>query len=460
LKDLIKMKKNRNTILLIEDEDILRITLTDELEDANYNIISVCNPNEALKTIENNQLDAVVTDFRLDDRMNGIDILEFVKKYDPSIAVVLMTAYGTVSNAVDAMKKGADDYLTKPFEPEELIMVLKRVIKIGQLEKENIQLKMRLATQYNLNNLVNESPQMRDLSKKIPIVASSNEIVLLTGETGTGKNRLAATIHELSDRKTKPFVEVSCASLSPQLLESELFGHEKGSFTGASSRKIGKFENANEGTLLLDEVDDIPLELQVKILRFIQEKEFERVGGVSAIKVDVRIIAATKKNLMDIVNEGLLREDLYYRLNVIPIDLPPLRERKEDIPILANKFLSDSCPAFETVELEPDVMEVFVNYSWPGNIRELKHIVKRLVLMGQCQKITMDMVPKELLLDNNKLSFDLNKNMNYEQIMSNVEKELLENALKKASGIKSKAAELLNLKLSTFRDKLGKYNLL
>ncbi len=451
--------KNNNTILIIEDEEILRITLTDELEDFGFKVFSADNSQKALNIIGSNHVDAVVTDYQLKDKLNGIEILEYVKKYDKSIAVILMTAFGTVSNAVDAMKKGADDYLTKPFEPDELIMVLNRVIKIGQLEKENIRLKERLTNQYSIKNLISESPQMQELAKKIAITASADEIILITGETGTGKNRLATTIHEISDRNRKPFVEISCASLSSQLLESELFGHEKGSFTGASKNKKGKFELAAGGTLFLDEVDDIPLDLQVKILRFIQEKEFERVGGSSPIKVDVRIIAATKKNLLDLVKEKLFREDLYYRLNVIPFTLPPLRERKEDIPLLVNKFLSASCPTCDVVELEPNVMDVFINYSWPGNIRELKHIVKRLVLIGQCQKITMDMIPSELLSDYSKLSFDLHENMNYNLIMNNIEKELLKNALQKAKGNKSKAADLLNLKLSTYRDKLSKHNL-
>jgi DNA-binding NtrC family response regulator len=300
---------------------------------------------------------------------------------------------------------------------------------------------------------------MREIFKKLAIVAPTDETVIIFGETGTGKEHIAGTIHENSPRRAGPFIAVSCAALIPALLESELFGHEKGAFTGANNRKLGRFERASGGTLFLDEIDDIPTNLQVKLLRVLQEKEFERVGGTETIKTDIRTIAATQSDLRKKIDEGTFREDLYYRLNVLPISLPPLRERKADIPLFVEHYLAEFCPPGRNIGVEPSALQLLIDYSWPGNIRELRHLIKRLIVMGECKDITTNMLPDEITEDTGLSDAGCFDNLSFDEAVSKLERNMMVWALKEAGGNKTKAAALLKIAPTTFRDKLSKYQI-
>jgi len=320
-------------ILLVEDDNIMRVTLEDVLQSEGYDVESVGDGKGAIEIIENNKFDIVLTDIIL-PKINGIDVLKAIKKVSPDTTVVMMTAYGSIKDAVESMKLGAYDYITKPFLMEELLINLKKIIDYQNLKEENIRLKKDLEKCYLYSDIIGKSESMQEIFSLIKKIADTDSTVLIRGETGTGKELIAMAIHYNSKRKDYPLIKVNCAALPSTLLESELFGYEKGAFTGAIRKKSGRFELANRGTIFLDEIGDIPTEIQAKLLRILQEKEFERIGGINTIKVDVRIIAATNQNLEQKITEGSFREDLYYRLNVISIEVPPLRERLEDIPPL------------------------------------------------------------------------------------------------------------------------------
>ncbi len=447
-------------VLIVEDEEILRVALSDDIIDAGFDAKSTDISDSAIKLMNEQAFDAVITDLRLPGKSNGIGILEHAKSIDPRTVVIVMTAYGSVASAVEALKKGADDYLTKPFESEELIMVLNKALKVRKLEQENIELRERLSGKYQFRNLIGISHSMQEIFKKLAVIAPTEETILIIGETGTGKERVATTIHENSNRKTGPFIAVSCAALSPQLLESELFGYERGAFTGAFSRKIGRFELANNGTIFLDDVDDIPPPLQVKLLRVIQERVFERVGGIEQIKLNSRIISSAKPDLFEKVKTGAFREDLYYRLNVIPVELPPLRERKDDIPPLIEYFLALKCKSYDRVKIEPEAVKLLMEFDWPGNVRQLKHLITRICVLSQCDIISADMIPDEVRGRRSELASNISWNgKSLDEAITLLEKRMLQSALKETNGNKTKAANLLELKPSTFRDKLQKYNL-
>ncbi|HDI00705.1 MAG TPA: sigma-54-dependent Fis family transcriptional regulator, partial [Firmicutes bacterium] len=358
-------------VLLVEDDRVARVPLRDDIAEAGYDVDEAGSAEEALELLGKKGYDVVVTDLRMPG-MDGIELLERIKAESPDTEVIVITAYGTVRTAVRAMKLGAYEYLTKPFDNEELLLLLERIRRMREVMEENVRLRRRLEERYRLEDMVGKGHKMQEVFRLIRTVASSDSTVLLQGETGTGKELAAHAIHELSPRRDGPFVKVSCAALSRELLESELFGHVKGAFTSAVKDKPGKFELADGGTIFLDEVDDIPLELQVKLLRVLQEREFERVGGTRTIRVDVRVIAATKVDLLERVRRGLFREDLYYRLNVVPIRLPPLRERKEDVPLLMEHFLR-KLGAEGRIEMTPEAMKLLMDYDWPGNVRELEN---------------------------------------------------------------------------------------
>ncbi|CUS76881.1 two-component system, NtrC family, response regulator [Candidatus Kryptonium thompsonii] len=446
-------------VVIIEDEKIKRITLRDALLKEGYEVVDFESPIFAVNYIEQNDVDVVVTDIRLPD-MDGMEVLKIIKKINPNIMVIMITAYGTIENAVEAMKLGAYDYITKPFSSERLIMILKKIEKYKELEKENIELKKRLDERYSFSNIVGKSKAMQNIYSQIEIVAQSDATVLIIGESGTGKDLVANAIHQLSPRKNKPFVKLSCASLPETLLETELFGHEKGAFTGAIKERKGKFECANGGTLFLDDVDDIPLSSQVKLLNVIQEKRFERIGGNESIKVDVRLICASKVDLFNLVKLGKFREDLYYRMSVIPIKIPPLRERREDIPLLIEHFLNK----FGRPELKftPEAMEAMIAYEWPGNVRQLENIVQRIVVLTKGNVVTREALPSEITgairsgIDNiwNKEKIDL------EKVLADFEQRALRWALEKSGYNQTKAAEILNLKRTTLREKMKKYGLI
>ncbi|HIE05052.1 MAG TPA: sigma-54-dependent Fis family transcriptional regulator [Candidatus Latescibacteria bacterium] len=468
-------------VLLVEDDRVARVPLRDDIAEAGYDVDEAGSAEEALELLGRKGYDVVVTDLRMPG-MDGIELLERIKAESPDTEVIVITAYGTVRTAVRAMKLGAYEYLTKPFDNEELLLLLERVRRMKEVMEENVRLRRRLEERYRLEDMVGKSHKMQEVFHLIRTVASSDSTVLLQGETGTGKELAAHAIHGLSPRRDGPFVKVSCAALSRELLESELFGHVKGAFTSAIKDKPGKFEIADGGTIFLDEVDDIPLELQVKLLRVLQEREFERVGGTRTIRVDVRVIAATKVDLLERVRRGLFREDLYYRLNVVPIRLPPLRERKEDVPLLMKHFLR-KLGAEGRIEMTPEAMKLLMDYDWPGNVRELENLVERLVVMGAGPRVgPKDLPPeirspapmegrpslKEVLRRQEELERMIRMlgsseprlgNASFEEIVEAKERELITEALRRTGGNKTKAAELLKMKLSTFRDKMKRLGL-
>jgi len=468
-------------VLLVEDDRVARVPLRDDIAEAGYDVDEAGSAEEALELLGKKGYDVVVTDLRMPG-MDGIELLERIKAESPDTEVIVITAYGTVRTAVRAMKLGAYEYLTKPFDNEELLLLLERIRRMREVMEENVRLRRRLEERYRLEDMVGKSHKMQKVFRLIRTVASSDSTVLLQGETGTGKELAAHAIHELSPRRDGPFVKVSCAALSRELLESELFGHVRGAFTSAIKDKPGKFELADGGTIFLDEVDDIPLELQVKLLRVLQEREFERVGGTMTIRVDVRVIAATKVDLLERVRRGLFREDLYYRLNVVPIRLPPLRERKEDVPLLMEHFLR-KLGAEGRIEMTPEAMKLLMDYDWPGNVRELENLVERLVVVGAGPKVGPEDLPPEIrspaprergpsLEEVLRRQEELERmirmlgsseprlgDASFEEIVEAKERELITEALRRTGGNKTRAAELLGMKLSTFRDKMKRLGL-
>ena len=369
-----------------------------------------------------------------------------------------MTAYGTIQNAVEAMKIGAYDFITKPFSNKELILTLNRIAEFLTLKKENIELKEKLRERHSFHNIIGKSKPMKQIFDLLEIVAHSDSSILITGETGTGKEMVADAIHYAGIMQNRPYIKVSCALLSKDILESELFGHERGAFTGAMNDKKGRFELADGGTIFLDDVDDIPLTLQVKLLRVLQHKEFELVGGTETIKVDVRVLAASKENLLEKVKKGEFREDLYYRLNVVPIYIAPLRERKEDIPLLLEAF-AEKYASEKKMKITKRALDFLFNYSWPGNVRELKNLVERLALTAHGKDITPSLLPSEIMCQDiypEEIKTDGNA---FDDIMNSTELNLLKQALDMTGGNKARAARLLKLKPSTFRSKIEKYDL-
>jgi len=469
---------------LVDDDRVARVPLRDDIREAGYEVDEAGSAEEALDLLRRNPYDVVVTDLRMPG-MDGIELLERVKAQRPDAEVIVITAYGTVQTAVRAMKLGAYEYLTKPFDNEELLLLLERIRKVREVMAENLRLRRRLEEKYRLEDMVGKSHSMQEVFRLIRTVAPSDSTVLLQGETGTGKELAAYAIHELSHRRNGPFVKVSCAALSRELLESELFGHVKGAFTSAVRDKPGKFELADGGTIFLDEVDDIPLELQVKLLRVLQEREFERVGGTRTLKVDVRVIAATKVDLLERVRRGLFRKDLYYRLNVVPIRLPPLRERREDIPLLVEHFLKHF-GAEGKITISPEAMKLLMDYDWPGNVRELENLIERLVVVGAGPQVRPEDLPPEVrtpvrtgergpsleevlrrqkeleemirMLRAGTMELEIGT-ASFEEIVAAKERELIQEALRRTGGNKTKAAELLRMKLSTMRDKMRKLGL-
>lgn len=388
---------NSGTILVVDDEPNIRRIVDAVLGKEGYNVITAENGKRALDIVSTRaDIDVMISDLIMPD-INGVELLESAKQINPSVSVIMITAHGTIKSAVDAMRLGAFDYITKPFEMDELTVVVKNAFERRQLINENLDLRQQLRSRYKFDNIIGASSAMQNVFKMVERVADSRASVLIRGESGTGKELIARALHFNSNRAQNPFIPVVCIALSEQLLESELFGHEKGSFTGAVGQKPGRFEMAHTGTLFLDEIGDIPGNVQMKLLRVLQEREFERVGGLKTIKVDVRLVTATNQDLEKGVKEGKFREDLFYRLQVVQINLPPLRDRLDDVPLLVEHFIGkyakENCKTIKYAS--PEALEIMMNYKWPGNIRQLENTVERAIVLAdpEAQLITPDLLP-------------------------------------------------------------------
>ncbi|MBT3208139.1 MAG: sigma-54-dependent Fis family transcriptional regulator [Bacteroidetes bacterium] len=444
-------------IYVVDDERIIRVSLADELRDFGFEVYEFANANSALMQMQNVLPDIVITDLNMPE-VNGIEFLKRIKKYNQNIYVVLMTAYSTVSTAIDAMKLGAYDYIEKPFDNKKMLMILEHINELKQVKDENRTLKIKLKRDYDFSSFIGASQHILDVFNLVKIVAQKSTSVLLVGETGTGKELLTNIIHYNSDRSKKPLIKVSCAILSREIFESELFGHEKGAFTGAIADKAGKFEIANGGVLYLDDIDDVPLDLQVKLLRALEEREIERVGGNKIIKIDIRLIASTKRDLRKMVDDGEFREDLFYRLNVFPINLPPLRERPGDIVKLTKHFVSIFSNDSEK-QIDNEVFEVLKKYPFPGNVRELRNLAERLTLLSMENKIDDSIIPYEIKFPGFKPTYFTFNEKSLNDILEEVEKSAILSALDKSRWNKSKAADLLGLPASTLKSKITKFDL-
>ncbi|MBI4557854.1 MAG: sigma-54-dependent Fis family transcriptional regulator [Candidatus Hydrogenedentes bacterium] len=448
-------------ILVVDDEEIKRTALCDDLQEAGYDVKAVPRAADGLRLLGAEPFDVVVTDLRMPG-MDGITFLAQVKEKWPDTEVVMMTAFATVNNAVQAMKLGAFDYITKPFESAELVLVLERIEKIRSLTRENRDLKDELANVTGYREIIGQSAAMRETLEALKLAITSDVSVLLWGETGTGKELFARTIHKYGPRSQGPFLGVSCATLSSQIMESELFGHVKGAFTGAIENKPGRFELAHNGTLFLDEIDDVPLEMQVKLLRVLEGLPFERVGGIESVRTNARFVAATKVDLREKVKAGTFREDLYYRLSVLPVRIPPLRQRREDIPLLINYFLKLYCGSSAPPEVDESAMAVFWDYEWPGNVRELQNVVRRVLLSANDRETV---TKRDLPVDFRVAAMQGPRGetsvqpRSFREAVESQERNLLLKALEDSDGNQSKAAATLDMKLSTFRDKLAKYDI-
>ena len=452
------------TILIVDDEKNYLTILSALLEDEGFEVLTAPGGHEALAIHKSSDLDLILTDMKM-PKMDGIELLENIKEIDPDLPVIMMTAHGTVDKAVEAMQKGAYTYILKPFDNERLIIYVKKAISIYQVVKENRRLRDAVESQYRFGNIIGKSKKMRDIFDTIQKVALSNATVLIEGESGTGKELVARSIHFNSTRREKPFVAVNCSALVEGLLESELFGHEKGAFTGAVATKKGRFELADGGTLFLDEIGELSQNLQVKLLRVLQEKVFERVGGVRTISVDIRIIVATNKDLQQEMLNGRFREDLYYRLNVVHLVLPPLKERQEDIRLLVNHFIKKYAPerqsAAPVIGVDQEVDRLFYDYHWPGNIRELENVIERVMILCPGDTIRVSDLPKGFK-DNvyNTLHLDgIPADAKLYDTLAMIEKALIERALKMSNNVQSHAAAMLGIGKSGLNQKIKKYNL-
>lgn len=452
------MKKEN--ILVVDDErgqrDILKTILSGE----GYDVVAASNGREAVKAIHEGVFDVILTDLKMPDR-DGIQVMTEILKENPNVSVVIMTAHGTIDSAIEAMKLGAFDYLTKPLEREELLVVVKKAVEKMRLLKENILLRELLDEKFSIKNMIGRDKKMQEVFKIVKKVSNSNSTVMIYGESGTGKELVAKAIHHNSPRMDKPFIAINCSSIPETLLESELFGYERGAFTGAYSRKIGLFESADCGTIFLDEIGDMGMNLQSRLLRTIQEREIRRIGGNENIKVDVRIIAATNKNLDEEMKNGRFREDLYYRLNIITFKLPSLRERITDIPELVNHFIRkhNNSIGKEIKGISNDALTLFMDYHWPGNVRQLEAVIERAVLLTDGEIIEIDNIPVEIChqpYQIGKVNFDIpDDGISFEEL----EKEVLIKAMRKADWVIAKAAQLLGMSYRTLQYRLNKFGI-
>ncbi len=437
-------------ILVVDDEPLQRDILKTILDDEGYETHTAASGEEALKTIGKFHPDVILTDLKMEG-MGGIDLLRTARAADSSLTFIVMTAHGTVGSAVEAMKEGAFDYLQKPLEKDNLLITVRRAIEHAELLKENLQLKKELYDRFRMEGIVGKSPKMQEAIGIMQKVSGSPATVLIIGESGTGKELIARAIHYNSPRRSKPFIALNCAAIPENLFESELFGFEPGAFTGASARKIGLFEAANNGTLFLDEIGDMPLMMQSKLLRVLQDREIRRLGGKETIKIDVRIITATNKDLAKELTRGGFREDLYYRLKVVTIQLPPLRERKEDIPALVEFFRTKYNSEFgkRIKGVDQTSLKALMEYSWPGNIRQLESVIERAVILSDHDAISLKDIKSELGTSQPSGVWDFElteEGLNLEEL----EKDLLKKAMARSNNVVAKAAKLLGMSYKTF----------
>jgi DNA-binding NtrC family response regulator len=436
-------------ILVVDDEDIVRESLGDWLDGVGYDVEIAASGEEALQIIKKKKPRIMVTDLVMPG-MNGIELMNEAKKIVPSIITVIITAHATIQSAITAIREGAFDYIEKPFYPEKVELLIGKLVEHQDLIEENIKLRRKIEERFQFEGIIAKSPKMLKIFELIRIVAPSSATILITGETGTGKEIVARAIHHQSKRQSKPFIATSCAALPESLLESELFGHEKGSFTGAVERKKGKFEAADKGTLFLDEIGEINANTQVHLLRALEEKKITRIGSNEEFSVDTRVITATNKDLRRMVLEGQFREDLYYRLKVVTINLPALKERREDILPLAEHFLKKYAEENDkdVINLSPEVIEFMLNYAWPGNVRELENMIEHGVILSMSNAVTMAELPQDTL----------HPTLAEEKTIEAVTKNHILHVLEETRGNISEAAKILGIQRMTLYNKLKKYN--
>ncbi len=444
-------------VLLIDDDINLCKVLRYQLEKNGFTVSSANNGNEGINLFNKNDYDIVITDIKMPD-ISGIDVLRKIRSENDKVIIIIITAHGSVENAIEACRLGANDYLTKPFGQEQLLFVIEKAVQFKKLQEENVLLQQEVAGKYRLENMVANSAPMQEVLKLTMKVARSNATVLITGESGTGKELIARAIHYNSPRKTKPLITVNCPSIPENLIESELFGHIKGAFTGAIRDKKGQFEQADGGSIFLDEIGDLRENLQAKLLRVLQEHEFQRVGGSKTIKVDVRIIAATNRNLEQLIKEKRFREDLYYRLSVVPIKIAPLRERKEDIPFLIDFFIKKYSKG-KNFKVSAEAIKLLQVYDWPGNVRELENIIERIITLATNLEITVSSIPDHIsgsIYEAQATTINIpEEGIGLEEIERLVIKEILQ----RTGGNRSKTARLLKIPRHILLYRLKKYNL-
>ena len=454
----------RARILVADDEMVPRRLLEDLLTREGYEVVTVEDGEAAQSRLQESRFDLLITDLQM-PKLNGLELLREVQRGGGHTICMVLTGHATVESAIEAMRNGAFDYLTKPFKGDGLRLQVQRALEYGKLQSENQQLRRQVRDKYKFTNLVGDSDVMQEIYRVIGKVADSGATVLIQGESGTGKELLARAIHFNSSRADKPLVPINCGAIPRDLLESELFGHVKGSFTGATTSRAGRFEIADGGSLFLDEIGEMSPDLQVKILRVLQEQEFERVGGTKTLHVDVRIIAATNKDLEHEVEVGNFREDLFYRLNVVPITIPPLRDRGSDIPLLINHFLHQQNTLRECHKrISDDTLEILYRYPYPGNVRELENLIERLIILGDGDVINVSDLPEKIRatgpVPTRPVSALPPEGLQLKEFLEEVEHHLIDQALERADGVKSQAAKLLGLNRTTLVEKLRKRGML
>ncbi len=458
------------SVLVVDDAPDIRSGMAHILQQEGFFVDTASDGQEAIDKLDQRFFDIVLTDLAM-PRKDGMEVLKFVTENSPESICIIITGFGTIKGAVEAMRQGAFDYLTKPVKTEEVLIIIEKALEVRQLRRENKTLKQELQSRYGFERIVGSSESMQRVFRLIERVANTDSTVLITGESGTGKERIAHAIHYSSDRRDGPFVPVNCAAIPEELLESELFGHEKGAFTHAIRTRIGRFELANKGTIFLDEIGEMSPSLQVKLLRVLQERKFERVGGVKTIQVDIRILAATNIDLEQAVKEGRFREDLFYRLNVIPINVPPLRERRSDIPLLIAHFMKKFTRNQKSAVrgIENDAMECLLNYEWPGNVRELENIIERMVILANGPKITVKDLPERILESASNLGIHRVQShipslpedgFSLSSAVQEFEKALIIQALDRTGWVKNRAAKLLKMNRTTLIEKMKKQKLM
>jgi DNA-binding NtrC family response regulator len=452
-------------ILIAEDNELNRDNLAQLLKEYGHEVKTVCDGREGIEAFLEDKFDLVITDLRMPN-VDGLEFLKYIKEANRDNIVIMITGYGTINSAVESMKMGAFDFITKPIKEDLVKLSVNRAMSFATLRNENISLKEHLKERHNFDKIIGYSDCMQKVFDTIDKVSASDSTVLIEGESGTGKELVARAIHFKSDRSNQPMISVNCGAIPEDLLESELFGHEKGAFTGAIRCRLGRFELAQGGTIFLDEIGDMSPALQVKVLRAIQEKQFERIGGIKTINADVRIITATNQNLEKAVAEKRFREDLYYRINVIPIHLPALRERGSDILILANHFLVNfnKLKKKNVKRIAPDAVCYFKQYPWPGNVRELQNLIEMLVVMKEDGEICIEDLPPKFrniqkIIESSSSIDIMEEGFSFNDRVSKLEKDLLLKALKMSGGVKNRAAKLLNLNRTTLVEKLKRLNI-